>query len=130
MTKPADRILYGAPRPDGSVPFWRTPTLWAAAAGKPQFDLPLASLAILDEVVWFGGPHNVEPTIRRVADRVRDIVNADLSHPIIMTKAGEILDGAHRIARAYLENREHIAAVEIDAWPPPDGFTPAPEPNA
>jgi hypothetical protein len=122
MTKPADRILYGAPRADGSVPFWRTPTIWEAAAGKPQFDVPLASLGILDEVVWFGGPNDVQPTIRRVAERARDIMNADLDYPIIMTRAGEVLDGAHRIAKAYLRGQSHIAAVQIDEWPPPDGF--------
>jgi hypothetical protein len=117
-----DRILYGEPRPDGTTPFWRAPTLWAAAEGKPRVSLPIATLDILDAVVWFGGPKDVQPTIRRVAERARDILAADLSYPIIMTKAGEILDGAHRIAKAYLDGRETIDAVVIDDWPPPDGF--------
>jgi uncharacterized membrane-anchored protein len=29
------RILYGEKRPDGSTPFWRMPTIWSAADGKP-----------------------------------------------------------------------------------------------
>jgi hypothetical protein len=122
VTKPADRILYGETGADGRTPFWHMPTIWAAAAGKPRVELPLASLAILDEVVWFGGPKDVQPTVRIVAERARDIFAADLSFPIITTRAGDILDGAHRIARAHLEGRATLPAVILDDWPPPDGF--------
>jgi hypothetical protein len=122
MTNPADRILYGDKRPDGKTPYWRMATIWAAAAGRPQTTLALADLAILDEVVWFGGPKDVQPTVRLVAERARDIFAADLSFPIITTKGGDILDGAHRIARAYLEGRPTLPAVVVDDWPPPDGL--------
>lgn len=122
MVKPADRILYGRPREDGSVPYWRMATIWVAAAGKKQTTVSLDELHILDEVVWFGGPKDVAPTIRLVAERARDIFNADLSYPIVMTASGEVLDGAHRIARAYLQGEKQIAAIVIDEWPEPDGF--------
>jgi hypothetical protein len=78
-------------------------------------------------VVWFGGPKNVEPTIRRVAERARDIFSADLSYPIIMIRSGDVLDGAHRIAKAYLQGERTIAAVMIDDYPPPDGFAEVPQ---
>jgi len=120
--RPDERVLYGSPRPDGSTPFWRMPTIWASAEGKPSVSVAIAELEILDEVVWFGGPKNVEPTIRRIAEHARDIGSADLSYPIIMTRSGEVLDGAHRIARAYMEGLENIRAVLIDDWPPPDGI--------
>src|SRR5438445_6900664 len=48
MTKPADRILYAEPRPDGRTPYW-TAVMVA-----------IEDLNILDAVVWFGGPKNVE----------------------------------------------------------------------
>jgi hypothetical protein len=83
VKKPAERILYGERRPDGSTPFWRMPTIWSAADGKPTIDVAIESLNILDEVVWFGGPQNVQPTVRRIAQRARDIFDADLSYPII-----------------------------------------------
>lgn len=126
MTGAAERILYGSPRPDGSVPFWRMPTIWATADGKAQTIVRLDDLNILDEVVWFGGPKDVRPTVRRVAERARDILAADLSYPIIMTAQGEILDGAHRIARAYLQGLHTLPAVVVDDWPEPDGFVAAP----
>ena len=97
-------------------------TIWSAADGRPTISVAIADLNILDEVVWFGGPKNVEPTIRRVADHARDILRADLSYPIIMTKSGDVLDGAHRIAKAYLDGRETLPAVVLDDWPPPDGI--------
>src|SRR6266581_2946739 len=53
--------------------------------------------------------------------RARDIFSADLGYPIIMTRSGDVLDGAHRVAKAYLQGERTIAAVVIDDYPPPDG---------
>lgn len=97
-------------------------TLWAAAEGKDPVAVRLDELNILDEVVWFGGPKDVLPTVRRVAERARDIFAAELSYPIIMTADGAILDGAHRIARAYLQGVSTLPAVVIDGLPEPDGY--------
>ena len=129
MSKPAERILYGDKRPDGCTPYWRMPTIWAAAEGKPQVSVAIEDLGILDAVVWFGGPKNVQPTVRRVAEHARDIFGADLSCPIIMTRSGDVLDGAHRIARAYVEGRRSIPAVVLEDWPPPDGLLEDPASN-
>jgi hypothetical protein len=127
MTKPADRLLYAEPRPDGRTPYWTTGTIWAAAEGKPAVTVAIENLNILDAVVWFGGPKHVEPTVRRIAERARDIFSADLSYPIIMTRSGDVLDGAHRIAKAYLQGERTIAAVVIDDYPPPDGVVEVPQ---
>jgi hypothetical protein len=101
-------------------------TLWAAADGRSETILELSSLDVLDDVVWFGGPNNVEPTVRLVAEHAQAILNADLTYPIIATRSGEVLDGAHRIAKAYLQGLTHVAAVVIEDWPPPDGFVRSP----
>jgi hypothetical protein len=127
MTKPADRVLYSEPRPDGRTPYWTMRTIWAAAEGKPAVTVAIEDLNILDAVVWFGGPKNVEPTVRRVAERARDISSADLSYPIIMTRSDDVLDGAHRIAKAYLQGERTISAVVIDDYPPPDGVADVPQ---
>jgi ParB-like chromosome segregation protein Spo0J len=39
-----------------------------------------------------------------------------------MTRSGEVLDGAHRIAKAYLHGLQTITAVVLDDYPPPDGI--------
>lgn len=121
MTRPDERILYGDPGPDGSIAFWRMPTIWAAAEGRPVVEIAVADLGLLDEVVWFGGPKNVEPTVRRIAEHARDILAADVARPIIMTRDGVVLDGAHRVAKAYLDGIAQLPAVVLDGWPPPDG---------
>ena len=121
MKKPEERLLYGGKRPDGSTPFWKMPSIWAMADGKPPISVAIEELNILDEVVWFGGPNNVQPTIRRIAQHARDILDADLSYPIIMTRSGEVLDGAHRIAKAHLSGVAVISAVVIEDWPAPEG---------
>jgi hypothetical protein len=41
--------------------------------------------------------------------------------------SGDVLDGAHRIAKAYLQGERTIAAVMIDDYPPPDGFAEVPQ---
>jgi hypothetical protein len=38
-----------------------------------------------------------------------------------MTKSGDVLDGAHRIAKAYLSGQQVISAVVLDDWPAADG---------
>jgi len=38
-----------------------------------------------------------------------------------MVRGGEIIDGAHRIARAHIEGRETIAAAVLEEYPKPDG---------
>jgi len=97
-------------------------TIWEAAKGKPEIPVRLENLNILDDIVWFGGPKDIRPTVRNVAERARDIFASDLTYPIIMTVAGEVVDGAHRIAKAYLQDMQVISAVLIDALPEADGF--------
>lgn len=121
-SRASGRLLYGERGPDGRTPYWRTTSIWAAAEGRPVVSRSLDELGILDDVVWFGGPHDVQPTIRRVAERARDIFAADLTFPVVVTRAGEVLDGAHRIARAYLDGLERLPVIILDAWPLPDGF--------
>lgn len=117
----AERVLYSNPDEHGQVRYWYANTIWRAAKGAPTIRMALKSIELLDDVVWFGGPTNRQPTIRNVAEHAHHIVNADMSHPIIVVRGGEIIDGAHRIARAYIEGRESIEAVVIDEYPEPDG---------
>jgi hypothetical protein len=44
---------------------------------------------------------------------------ADLNFPIILDEDGEIMDGRHRIMKAFLEGKETIKAVRFDTNPDP-----------
>lgn len=48
------------------------------------------------------------------ADFLR-IMNADLSYPIIITRNNNIVDGIHRLSKAYLEKKKYIKAYTFDS---------------
>ena len=105
------------PKADGSMRFWRMRQLWELAEGLPTKKVRLSDLDGFDEVRWFGGPRNILPTCRAIAEHARDIQDSDLSFPIILSPTGEVLDGWHRICKAFLEGIEEIDAVQLPRLP-------------
>jgi hypothetical protein len=101
--------------------FWRMEQLWKLAANLPVKKVRVSDLPGFDEVRRFGGPLNLLPTCRSVAEHARDIFDADLSYPVILSPEGEVLDGMHRICKAHLEGVEEIDAVQLDRLPEPRG---------
>ena len=101
----------------GGRQFWWTDTLWRAASGLPVVVVPIAEIVEFDQDCWFDGRI---PTCREVALHARRIERADLAHPIILSADGALMDGGHRIARAWLDGRSHVAAVRFISDPEPD----------
>lgn len=52
--------------------------------------------------------------------RARRIQEADLAHPVILGSDGQLMDGGHRIAKAWLEGRDRVDAVRFTVDPEPD----------
>lgn len=98
--------------------FWRMHQLWETAEGLPVKQVRLSELQGFDEVRWFGGPRNLQPTCRAIAEHARDIQASDLSCPIILSPTGEVLDGWHRICKAFVEGVEELPAVQLTTLPP------------
>lgn len=121
VRRAAARRLCSSPGPDGSMRFWRMDQLWNLAAGLPPRKVRLADLPGFDEVRWFGGPLDLRPTCRAVAEHARDIHDADLRYPIILSPDGEVLDGMHRICKAHLLGLLEIDAVQLPKMPPARG---------
>jgi hypothetical protein len=92
--------------------------LWELARGLPVRKVKLKDLDGFDEVRWFGGPMNIRPTCRAIAEHARDIYACDLSWPIILSPTGEVLDGWHRICKAFVEGIEELDAVQVLTSPP------------
>jgi hypothetical protein len=86
--------------------------------------VPLDQIRELDEE-WFG--EDERPTWRALLEHVRLLGEADLTYPIILSASGAVMDGMHRVAKAMLEGRRGIEAVQFDEDPPPDhiGLGPA-----
>lgn len=96
---------------------WATSRLWDAARQLPIKRVPIAAISEFDQDCWFGG---VVPTCREVAEHARRIQAADLTHPIILSADGKLMDGVHRLAKAWLQGECEIAAVQFEMDPPPD----------
>jgi hypothetical protein len=105
--RPSDRGLLA----------WDIDRLVALSLELPRKQVPLSSLRELDEV-WAEG--NERATWRAVVEHMRLIQEADLAFPIILSATGEVMDGRHRIAKAALEGRAAVEAVQFDEDPPPD----------
>ncbi|MFT4934424.1 MAG: hypothetical protein ACI9LT_001104 [Pseudoalteromonas distincta] len=107
----------------GGRGYWWTQRLWALAADLPVEQVALSDIAEFDQDCWFQGRHT--PSVREVAAHARRIFNADLSYPVILNAQGQLMDGGHRLAKAWMEGRTHIAAVRFPVTPEPDWMIPA-----
>jgi hypothetical protein len=99
-----------------------TERLWALAEGLPVTDVAIADIPEFDEDCWFVERHL--PTVRKVAEHARRIFAADLSHPVILNADGRLMDGGHRICKAWIEGRATVAAVRFPVTPEPDEIRP------
>jgi len=108
------------PSPAGLLA-WDVDRLIDLTAHLPPVEVPLDAIRELDEPYWFGGEGGGEaPTCRAVADHARLIAETDLRYPIILGADGRVMDGMHRVAKAYLEGRATILAVRLEVDPEPD----------
>lgn len=94
---------------------WDVDRLVALSCELDVESVPIASVGELDEPYW-GEPM----TCRAVADHARLINECDLSFPIILSSDGRVMDGMHRVLKAVLLGRSHIAAVRFVTDPAPD----------
>lgn len=109
---------YLKPSPKGLLA-WDVDRLVELTADLPVHDLPLEEVRELDEPHWYDAEGDV-PTVRSIAGHVRLIGEVDLAYPVILSAEGRVMDGMHRIARAWLEGRKAVPAVQFEVDPPPD----------
>jgi hypothetical protein len=107
---------------EGGRAFWLTEGLWVLARELPVREVPIASITEFDQDCWFSA--DSPPTCRAVAQHARRIYEADLAFPIILAASGGLMDGGHRLAKAWLLGHETIAAVQFPDDPAPDYVVP------
>jgi hypothetical protein len=101
---------------------WYTERLWRLASHLPVKTIALESIAEFDQNCWFGP--DSPPTCRAVARHARQIWDADLAYPIILSSEGYLMDGGHRIAKAWLLGQTEILALQFSQDPEPDHILP------
>ena len=111
---PETRIPYGA--------WWSRLLAHGKALARrrrlPVIRVPLNAIAEFDQDCWFGERH--APTCRAIAEHARRIQDADLAYPIILSADGRLMDGGHRLAKAWLNGDADIAAVRFAVDPEPE----------
>ena len=60
------------------------------------------------------------PTCRSIGNHCNLIHQADLNYPIILSGERRVMDGMHRVVKAYILDHKSIDAVIFDLTPPPD----------
>ncbi|MBA2481088.1 MAG: chromosome partitioning protein ParB [Planctomycetes bacterium] len=97
---------------------WRVERLWELAKGLRPVEISLYEfLNYLDNDFWFTGER---PTTRSVALHCRKINSADLKYPILLSAEGDLMDGMHRLAKAWMMEAPAIKTVRFPKTPPPD----------
>jgi hypothetical protein len=111
------RKQYYFRRSDHGLLAWDVDRLIQLTSRLPRKIVSLDQIRELDEE-WFG--EDERPTWRALLGHVRLIEEADLSYPIILSATGAVMDGMHRVAKAMLDGRRAIEAVQFDEDPEPD----------
>ena len=96
---------------------WDADRLVKLSTNLPRKYVPLSAIRELDEN-FFG--EDECPSWRTMLGHLRLIDEADLSYPIILSASGAVMDGMHRVAKAALQGRREIEAVQFADDPPPD----------
>ena len=76
----------------------------------------LSSLHEFDEVYWFDTTYPA--TCRAVVQHAQRIQDVDLAYPIILSADGHVMDGMHRVAKAWMLGQSMITAVQFEHDPP------------
>jgi hypothetical protein len=95
------------------VDAWDVDRLIELSNALPVKNVDLASIDEIDSAYWFD-ERLERPTVRSVVDHARLIEEVDLSYPIILGVDGRVMDGMHRIAKALLQGRATIRAVQFE----------------
>ena len=111
---------------NGKLHVWEAESLWSQSKDLPVKIIALSSITNFDDVCWFHST-KAKPTCRAVAAHAKRIYEADLTRPIILSVTGIMMDGMHRVAKAWLLGMEEIKAAQFTQDPPPDQILSMPE---
>ncbi len=110
---------------DNGLLAWDVSKLITKSAGLPTFQMKLEDIRELDEPYWH--TQNSPLTPRAVANHAKLIHQCDLTFPIILCCEGRLMDGMHRVCKAWLQGLTLIDAVQFPEYLAPDYIGNTPE---
>ena len=108
---------HSRPAAEG-VYIWYTERLWTLVRNLPIKQVAISHIKEFEQNCWFS--EDSPPSCKAVAEHARKINGADLSYPIILSAAGYLMDGGHRLGKAWLAGQTSIRAVQFPIDPEPD----------
>lgn len=113
------RQQYHFRKVGNNTQIWDINKLLSKVKHLTPLPVALSDIAEFDEDWWFQEPESL-PTPRSLAEHMKLVQNTDLSHPILLCAEGRLMDGMHRVVKAYLQGEHRILAIRLKVTPPPD----------
>lgn len=82
-------------------------------------ELPIVQKKLSDFKEWDEAVWDQELTIRQFAEHMKRVQDADLKYPILLSEDGWIMDGAHRLVKAFFLGWVEIPTRQFKTNPPP-----------
>ncbi len=115
---PIRKQYHFRPSPNGFFA-WDVHRLIELSKSFPVKEVEISKIAELDEPYLYSDPKEV-PSVRSIAEHAKLIDETDLSYPIILSRNGQVMDGMHRVAKAFMKRLKTIKAVQFESDPAPD----------
>jgi hypothetical protein len=99
---------------------WSVERLWELARDLPVESVPLKQFEtrLANSSIHFWAKEL--PTGLEIADHFSHLLRVDLEYPIILTPDGTVMDGFHRLIKAWALGHETIRVVRFSGLPEPD----------
>lgn len=110
----------------GRMHIWDVRKLLHRAETLPVIDIGLSDIRELDESYWFDAT-NQPATCRAIGDHIKLVQAADLAYPILLCADRRVMDGMHRVVKAYVAGHTTITARQLPSTPPPDFIDASPD---
>lgn len=97
---------------------WDIDNLISLTKSIKEEKIPLNAIKELVETFWY--KFGETPTCKSIALHIKLINECNLEYPIIIYSDGELLDGMHRVLKAFLNNQKYIMAYRLKTMQKPD----------
>ena len=113
------RRQYHSQKTDRGTLIWDVHRLVQLSRAFPIIEMPINSISELNQRFWFDKSDQT-PSCKEIAVHAKLIEETDLKHPIILSEDGRVMDGMHRVCKAWMAGHKTIKAVRFETNPEPD----------
>lgn len=90
------------------------------------FNTDISKIKKFEQNYWYLN-YNDKVSGKSITDHIKLVLDCNLEYPIILAADSSIMDGMHRLCKAYLNGQESIRSVKFDTTPAPDFIDILPE---